>query len=259
MKTTPKQEPLSYSRVNTYMTCPLKFRFAYVDREKPDFTTSALVFGSAMHSSIQAFLQSCLEGDPLRNDQLVDVYRDHWKMNADQQVRFSAKETEESLLTKAASLLDLFVEQYDHETEIVAVEEPFTININPLTGSDTILPEFTGFIDAIVKNGSTTLVDFKTTSKKPHGDVNAIQLAAYSMATGVFGYEPEELEYRYDYLVKTAKPEFIRYPITITENHRTRFLKTVMEVWKGIERGIFFPNPTYLCSSCGFRNRCDEW
>ncbi len=56
---------LSYSQINTYLTCPLKYKFHYIDQIEPPFVSSALVFGSCIHEAVAAFYQSCLEGDPL--------------------------------------------------------------------------------------------------------------------------------------------------------------------------------------------------
>jgi len=117
----------------------------------------------------------------------------------------------------------------------------------------------TGYVDAILKNGSTVLVDYKTSSRKPNGDVNAMQLVAYSLAAPTLGFEPDELHYRYEYLLKTTKPELVQRPVAIAHNDRWRFLKTTATVWKAIQSSIFYPNPSYLCSSCGFRRHCNEW
>jgi putative RecB family exonuclease len=90
------------------------------------------------------------------------------------------------------------------------------------------------------------------------GLLNAMQLVAYSLGATTLGYDPNELDYRFDYLVKTAKPELIRYPVAVGDNERRRFLKTTTRVWKAIQSPIFFPNPSYLCSSCGYQSHCKE-
>ena len=79
MKTAQDHDHLSYSQINCYTTCPLKYRFHYIDRLEEEFTSSALLFGSGIHSGIQAYLQSILEADPLRPDQLLDVFREEWR------------------------------------------------------------------------------------------------------------------------------------------------------------------------------------
>lgn len=260
MKTAQDHDHLSYSQINCYTTCPLKYRYHYIDRLEEEFTSSALLFGAGIHSGIQAYLQSVLEADPLRPDQLLDVFREEWRTSGDRKIRFSARDSEESLTNKASDLFSLFVDQHDPAAEVIAVEEAFTVDLNELTSdSPSPLPPFTGYIDAIIKNGSTTLIDYKTASRKPSGDVNSMQLVAYSLGARKLGYDPNELGYRFDYLVKTAKPELIRYPVTVGDNERRRFLKTTTRVWKAIQSAIFFPNPSYLCSSCGYQSYCNEW
>lgn len=260
MRTAQDHDHLSYSQINCYTTCPLKYRFNYIDHLEPEFTTSALMFGSAMHAGIQAYLQSELECDPLRLDQLLDVYRGEWRTSNDLPVRYASRESEDALLNKASELFALFVDQHDPSSEVIAVEEEFTLDLNELTGERSCeLPPFTGFMDAIIKNGSTTLIDYKTSSRKPNGDVKAMQLVAYSLGAATLGYDPNDLAYRYEYLVKTAKPEFVVHPVRITDDDRRRFLKTTTRVWKAIQSSIFYPNPSYLCGSCGYQSRCKEW
>ena len=70
---------LSHSQISTYLTCPLRYKFHYVDQIPPEFTAAALVFGQAIHEAAAAFYQAHLEGDALRIDQMVDVYRDTWR------------------------------------------------------------------------------------------------------------------------------------------------------------------------------------
>ncbi|MCD4653025.1 PD-(D/E)XK nuclease family protein [bacterium] len=51
-----KDEPhLSYSQINTYIMCPLKYRFSYVEKIERDFTPAALPFGGAMHEVLAAY------------------------------------------------------------------------------------------------------------------------------------------------------------------------------------------------------------
>ena len=260
MKTPKDHDHLSYSQINCFMNCSLKYRFHYIDRLEEEFTSSALLFGSGIHAGIQAYLQSILEADPLRSDQLVDVFREEWRGCQGPKIRYSARESEESLVNKARELFVLFVNHYDLEAEVIAVEEAFSIDLNELAGeSPTTLPPLVGSIDAITKNGSTTLIDYKTASRKPSGEMNAMQLVAYSLGATTLGYDPHELDYRFDYLVKTAKPELLRYPVAVGDNERRRFLKTTTRVWKAIQSAIFFPNPSYLCGSCGYQSHCREW
>ena len=74
---------------------------------------------------------------------------------------------EESLTNKASELFESFVDHYDPTAEVIAVEEAFTLNLNEqMTDCPDELPPFIGYVDAIIRNGSTTLIDYKTSCKK---------------------------------------------------------------------------------------------
>jgi hypothetical protein len=46
----------SISQVKTFLQCPRKFRFLYVDRVPAEFRPIALAFGTAWHETIAAHL-----------------------------------------------------------------------------------------------------------------------------------------------------------------------------------------------------------
>src|SRR5208283_1405240 len=114
MNTAQNHDHLSYSQINTYLTCPLKYKFHYLDQIEPPFVSSALVFGSCIHEAVGAFYQSCLEGDPLSAGQVHDVYRQGWESHPRaQQIRFFNGDSVESLTTKAKRMLEVFHEAFD--------------------------------------------------------------------------------------------------------------------------------------------------
>src|SRR5208283_5347179 len=82
MNTSMEKPHLSYSQINMYLTCPLKYKYHYIDHIEPPFVSSALVFGSCIHEAVGAFYQSCLEGDPLSPSQVHDVYRQSWESHS---------------------------------------------------------------------------------------------------------------------------------------------------------------------------------
>ena len=231
------------------------------DTPEPEFTPAALAFGAAMHSAIGCFLQSTLEASPFRPDQLVDIYQEEWKGCEGPGIRFSNRDSESALAKKAKNLLSLFVERYDPGTEVIAVEERFTVDLTEIVPDHQWeVPLFQGVVYAVLKeNGSTAVVDYKTSARKPDSQVNSTQLVAYSLGSIGLGYDPNELDYRFEYLVKITNPELVSFPVTIMDNDRRRFLKRLTRVDKAIGSSIFYPIPGYLCGSCGFQNRCREW
>jgi hypothetical protein len=76
---TTQEAHLSYSQINTYLTCPLRYKFNYVDKIPAAFVSAALAFGTSIHESAGAFYQAKLEGDELKKDQMLDVFRQAWR------------------------------------------------------------------------------------------------------------------------------------------------------------------------------------
>ena len=53
-----RQQPhVSFTQIDQYLRCPLKYKFTYLDRRTPEFVPAALAFGSGIHVAA-AFLFS---------------------------------------------------------------------------------------------------------------------------------------------------------------------------------------------------------
>ncbi len=245
---------LSYSQINCYLGCSLQYRFKYIDKIPPMFTSAALAFGSAIHGAAAAFHQSRLEGDQLRVDQMLDVYRDQWR-RADN-VRFLNGDNENTLTEKAANMLTVFHQSADPTAKVIGVEEFFEI---PLGG----LPMFQGYIDLIEEShdGCISLVDLKTAAKKlSQSNVDSnLQLTAYALATEAMGFNADELTFRLDVLLKTKEAGMVRYETSRSADDRFRFIKLLYSVWNGIQREVFFPRQDWQCVQCPWAVNCKEW
>ncbi|MBM3302298.1 MAG: PD-(D/E)XK nuclease family protein, partial [Deltaproteobacteria bacterium] len=234
---------------------PLRYRFQYVELITPAFTSASLVFGSAVHEAVAAYYQSRLEGEELRPDQMLDVYRQVW--GAAERVRYFNGDGEESLLQKAKLLIDVFHGRVNPDVTVIGVEEFFEVQIAKQ------IPPLHGYIDLIEQdqNGRVTVADLKTSSKKL-GDNSVhsnLQLTAYSLGAQALGFDPDQLSLRLDVLTKTKSPELVRYDTTRTEAERERFVKTVKQVWFAIEHHAFFPREDWHCSQCAWADQCQEW
>ncbi len=245
---------LSYSQISTYLTCPLRYRFQYVEVIPPAFTSAALAFGAAIHEAVAAFYQTRLEGDELRPHEMLDVYRDTWSKA--ENVKFFNGDGEESLREKAKQMLAVFHGSVDPSVTILGVEEFFELQFDGV-------PPFHGYIDLIEQSqdGTITLVDLKTASKKPSGSPAAsnLQLTAYSLGASGIGFDPEALTLRLDVITKTKSPELSRYETTRTETDRDRFVKLAKHVWHAIEGHAFFPREDWHCNQCAWATQCNEW
>ena len=131
MRTAEEHDHLSYSQISCYMACSLQYRLKYVEKIEPAFKSSALAFGSAIHESVAAYYQTKLEGDELRPDQMLDVYRDEWRRAG--QLKYFKGDNEDSLTEKAKGMLTVFHGAVDADVQVVGVEEFFEIPLGGLS------------------------------------------------------------------------------------------------------------------------------
>ena len=64
---------VSWSAISTFRTCPLKYKFRYVDGLPEESVSSALVFGTGIHSAVEQHFQAILSGEE-KSDIAAQLY-----------------------------------------------------------------------------------------------------------------------------------------------------------------------------------------
>jgi putative RecB family exonuclease len=98
-------------------------------------------------------------------------------------------------------------------------------------------------------NGKVTIVDLKTSAKKPSSsnvDEN-LQLGTEALAFNFYN-----MNFRLDVLTKTKSPEMVRLETSRTDVDIDRFIKLVHSVWNGVEREVFYPKQDGHCGQCAW-------
>ncbi len=166
----------SASRLSTWMSCPLKARFHYVDG-LPGRTNAKAAFGSIIHNALMVYEQT---GRSL--EAAITAFLDGWdKVEVDYYPRFT---TWEGLRDRGPRVLRDFDNRYRYDdAQVLALEHPFLVPIGD--------HELYGFVDRLELrksgNGKTLLrvVDYKTNARKPFAPelTMNIQFTAYIYAT----------------------------------------------------------------------------
>ena len=254
---------VSYSSISSYMACPLRYWFNYVAGLLPEFVSSSLVFGGAIHAAIESHMQSVIEGqEPPEIDELVDVYERAVKSDSDAPIRFGKGETVDSLRDLAVRMLSAFQasEVSKLDTRIVAIEETFRGPVIP------DCPDLLGRVDLItVDDAAVRIRDFKTSRSTWNADKvrqAAPQQLLYTELVqplaDAFGDRPIRVEWVV--LTKTKQPKVERHELTPNPAQVNRTKAIVRRVWQAIAAGHFFPSPSAMnCSSCSYRTACDQW
>ena len=247
------KDHISVSQIYLYMACPLKYKFSYIDELPKLFKSSGLAFGGAIHSAVEWFNIQRLEGINVKGSQLLEIFEADWQAANTDEVRYRSGETKDSLQGMGFSLLQIY-HASANSTKILKVEQPFELTlVEPETKEHLALP-LNGRFDLIEQG--PVIVDLKTAGRKhtqSDADMN-LQLTGYSyvyyMKTGKIP------DLRLDVLLKYKSPRMEKVSTTRTVMDFRRFFLLAKQVLKGIKAGVFYPNPSWMCGDCEFKNMC---
>src|SRR5258708_1083164 len=105
---------LSYSQVSLMRSSPPKFPSHSLHKATPDFQPSSLRFGGGVHSMLECWYRSLLEGLPPTPAAMLATYEAYWQREVeragkDVPVRFGKNEDEATLLALAQRVIDAFL------------------------------------------------------------------------------------------------------------------------------------------------------
>ena len=71
-------ESLSFSAVETYITCPLQYKYRHV-LKLPSLPSSALSFGTTIHDSLRDFHTKLMFNKEITMEELMTSYENNWQ------------------------------------------------------------------------------------------------------------------------------------------------------------------------------------
>lgn len=257
---------LSYSAISTYQRCPLKFFFSYVAQLEPEFKSSSLIFGSAIHAAIEEHFVRLFEGRPAPSlDDLLVVYDRAWNSESTLPIRFGKSETELTLRDLAGRMLAAFQADQASKLEgatsrLIGVEETLRA---PIIAD---CPDVLGRLDLITaKANALAVADFKTARSR----WNAAQIndAAPQQLLYADLVKPlaeslgcDKIEINWIVITKTKQPVVERHTLTPDARLITRTKSIINRVWNAIRGGHFYPSPSAMnCALCPYRKPCQRW
>jgi DNA helicase-2/ATP-dependent DNA helicase PcrA len=228
---------LSASDIETYRTCPLKYKFARVFRIPSEPTVNQR-FGILVHQVLERYHSS--GGRTL--DELLGLLEAGWRRGG-----FGGSDEERQLRAKA----DLSLRRY-HDRALADDAEPlwFEKSFQFKMGAHTLR----GRVDRVdrLPGGEYELIDYKTGRPKTAAQLREdIQLALYAVGASE-AWELDASRQAYLYVLDDAK-----VPLPTEEVDRDWISETVFEVADGILGQGFEPTPSYAaCSMCDYRIAC---
>jgi len=184
----PENLRLSYSQINTYLDCPLKYKYAYV-YAIPSRPTAPLSFGTDIHQVLKEFYSRLKDGNRLNYGDLKKIYTKNWTGTG-----YEDGMQLERYKAKGFKLLeDFYNTNKDNPSTPLYIEEEFLIKIKG--------HRLKGFIDRIdqLPDGSVEVIDYKTGKPKNESVLQGnVQLNIYAIACQeVMNLDPSVLSLYY--------------------------------------------------------------
>ena len=229
---------LSAGDIETYRSCPLKYKFSRVIRIPQDPTT-AQRFGIVMHQVLERWHRDG-EGHAAGAG-LQDILEQSWRRSG-----LGDGEQERQLKVKARKALEKFeVRDGERAAEPLWLERAFAFNVGPHT--------LRGRVDRVdrLNDGSFELIDYKTSFPKTAEElIDDVQLTVYAIgARDAWKLETARRSYWY-----VLDDDRVEVPGEVS---RASIEETVSEVAESILAQEFEPTPSYTaCSMCDWRLAC---
>jgi len=244
---------ISYSALDTFKLCPLKFKFQYLDKIKTPKSKEA-IFGTLIHNTLRFLHEPAKLVSPTEEEALA-YFGQNWNPDVytDQQEEMAA------FAQGVIMLKNYYAKNFPGQFNIMALETPFEAPI--LINEDLHL--VTGKIDRIDKNQENIfeVIDYKTTKRMPsqkNVDYD-LQLSVYHLGLAnrwpSIKQENRPVKVSLYYLKHGEKLSSLRDNRQLDETQE-KVVHMIEQINKSQKEEKFNPMPSALCDWCAYQRYC---
>jgi len=240
----------SYSALDTFLTCPRKYKYSQIDRIKTPKSKEQF-FGTLLHNTLKIVHTPGILSPNL--EQALDFYSKNWKAEV-----FSDETEERSAFAQGVSMLQDYYKKNDPaKINIIDLESRFQVEI----GAEGERHIVSGIIDRIDKTeDGFEIIDYKTTRKLPSQEKvdNDLQLSIY--LAGFLKRYPKEAENLGNIKVSLY---YLKHGVKLSSERTLDQVKKseelMLDLIDQINHSKFEPTISGLCDWCGYQNICPMW
>ncbi|MBI5374405.1 MAG: PD-(D/E)XK nuclease family protein [Candidatus Schekmanbacteria bacterium] len=242
----------SYSRLGTYETCPLQYKFAYIDRIKSDTEGIEAFMGSCFHK-VMEHLYKELPFKILPLEDLLVSYDELWEKGWHPDIVVIRKDrTTEDYRACGRESIEKYYRRYHpfNSSKTLFVEKEVKLSLDS-EGKYLIK----GYVDRIDEqaDGSYEIHDYKTGAlpdrKRIDGDK---QLAIYQIGLSGLFDDVKDVKLIWHYVAYDK--EFISTrTLEQLEDVKAQTIALIDEIEAQTE---FLPSESFLCEWCGYQELC---
>ena len=252
-----KTKRYSYSKISLFNSCPLKYKFIYIDKKfKKDESIEAFL-GKAIHKTLEWIYKEKLDKNReyYSLDHVINIFKENWHDSWHSNVRkFKYIQHKKSdYFTNGINSLVKYYQKFGPyiSQKVYRVEEEFEFQLNEY--------RFRAIIDRIDKEDDTKIhiIDYKTgknmiTEKQLQND---LQMGIYLFAARDRYPDIKEIKLSHYYISLDQEVS-----IDSSELKNSSFADNLIENIKSIEKtenkGDFPPEESKLCNWCYYWNEC---
>lgn len=251
----------SFSQIQMFSQCPLKYRYKYIDKiQTQEFQQTAnLLLWKAVHAALEKFYIEYNNFNEVTNSQLIDYFNNYWNENFDEKVLYDGNI--DNFTNRWRQYLSEYYEKYspDGKIRIISTEENIIFNLTPNI-------KFQWFIDRLDKDDDTFIInDYKTNQTLPTQDKDTYieQLTLYWLWLQqkywkYFNKIKARLYYLHFWILDeweitddTLQPVINKYIDLVTQIENSLFK---FRMWN--DKLAFMPQESGLCRFCDFQSIC---
>ena len=281
---------VSFSQYSMWSSCQHQYKLSYIDDLRQSSSNIHLIFGSAIHETLQEYLSKCLTVSKASADKTMDIkvflkekMRQLFVKESEKNGVVCTKEELVEFLEDGYLILDYFQKSKNfnsffslNDDELISIEfeinEKITENVN-----------FIGFVDFIVKSKKTgryRIIDFKTATKgwskyQKSDPIKNSQILLYKkFYSNIIGVSEDMIDVEFIILKRKVSSNADFNIPRISKHIPANGKPSINKAWKSFSEfveSVFNPdgsynteriypkNPTKLCDWCDFKARgiCD--
>ncbi len=235
-----KLDHISYSQIDNYLICPLRYKYSYV-LNIPTPPSRSLNFGDTFHKTLNEFHTKIMFGNKPTLENLFEIFEKNWNP-----LGYENEKDRKNTFEEGKGILKKYYEKnQDLNVKHLGLEKKFVLHIDGT--------KLKGTIDRIDKlpDGSVEIIDYKTGKEKSQKEVDDnVQMTIYTMgATDALKIKPDVLSL---YFLNTGN----KISTKRTQKQVDAQREIIKDVIKNINEENFEPNPGRDCMYCDFKDIC---
>jgi CRISPR/Cas system-associated exonuclease Cas4 (RecB family) len=247
----------SYSKLNVFLTCPLQFKFKYIDKSKSEEITDnySTYLGRGVHECLQYLYEN--------KDKDWQYLENKWITTAGKILEESEEKTPEvfkdldtvkMFKNHGRKILKIFFESHKDDFKnpnhlTIALEKSFATSFKEFT--------LTGIIDKVEKiEDNIFVVDYKTGKVPSQQEIDEnLQLSFYAVACRKAGLALSKVQFCMHY---------VKHNVRIFTQRNIEDIRKLYNILKEVQDKInnnqFDPTPSAsACLYCGFKEYCSAY